>query len=130
LEPAVSTQGWSYLGLDYTDVDFEVGKFPVNTNSVDIAISLAVIEHLRDPENFLSEVFRCLKPGGLVYLSSPNFELDWKNFYNDPTHVRPYTPTALEELLRLSQFTSPATFPGLRCKKISQRHTFSRTIFS
>ena len=118
LEPAVSTQGWSYLGLDYTDVDFEAEKFPVASNSVDIAISLAVIEHLRDPENFLSEVFRCLKPGGLVYLSTPNFQLDWKNFYNDPTHVRPYTPTALEELLRLNQFNSPATFPGLRCKEI------------
>jgi len=119
LEPAVLDQGWKYLGLDYSDVDFEVGKFALESNSVDIAISLAVIEHLKDPENFLSEVFRCLKPGGLIYLSTPNFQLDWKNFYNDPTHVRPYTPTALEELLRLNKFISPATFPGLRCKAIN-----------
>lgn len=118
LEPACEAQGWDYVGLDYTDVDFEVGKLPLEANSVDVATSLAVIEHLRDPENFLSEVFRCLKPGGLIYLSTPNFQLDWKNFYNDPTHVRPYTPIALEELLRLNQFTSPATFPGLRCKAI------------
>jgi 2-polyprenyl-3-methyl-5-hydroxy-6-metoxy-1,4-benzoquinol methylase len=118
LEPACTNEGWNYTGLDYNDVDFEVGKLSVAANSVDIAISLAVIEHLREPENFISEIFRCLKPGGLIYLSTPNFQLDWKNFYNDPTHVRPYTPTSLEELLRLNGFMSPATFPGIRCKGI------------
>jgi len=106
------------LGLDYADLNFKCSNFPVNSNSVDIVMCLAIIEHLRDSENFLSEIFRCLKPGGLVYLSTPNFQIDWKNFYNDPTHVRPYTPTSLEELLRLSKFTTPVTFPGLRCKDI------------
>lgn len=118
LEPACLSKDWKYLGLDYTDVDFEVGKLPLEANSVDIALSLAVIEHLREPENFINEIFRCLKPGGLVCLSTPNFQLDWKNFYNDPTHVRPYTPVSLEELLRLHGFAAPATFPGLRCKSI------------
>ena len=119
LEPACKSEGWTYQGLDYTDVNFEVDTFPVEDNSVDFAVSLAVIEHLRDPENFISEVYRCLKPGGVVYLSTPNFQLDWKNFYNDPTHVRPYTPESLEQLLKLSGFSLVASFPGLRCKDIS-----------
>lgn len=55
----------------------------------------------------------------MVYLSTPNFQLDWKNFYNDPTHVRPYTPESLEQLLKLSGFSLVASFPGLRCKDIS-----------
>ena len=119
LEPACKSENWNYRGLDYTDVNFELGTFPVENNSVDFAVSLAVIEHLRDPENFISEVYRCLKPGGVVYLSTPNFQLDWKNFYNDPTHVRPYTPESIEQLLKLTGFTSVASFPGLRCKDIS-----------
>lgn len=119
LEPACRSESWMYRGLDYTDVNFEVDTFPVEDNSVDFAVSLAVIEHLRDPENFISEVYRCLKPGGVVYLSTPNFRLDWKNFYNDPTHVRPYTPESLEQLLKLSGFSLVASFPGLRCKDIS-----------
>lgn len=119
LAPATKDQGWTYSGLDYADVDFEVDKLPLEANSVDIAVSLAVIEHLRDPENFISEIFRCLRPGGLIYLSTPNFQLDFKNFYNDPTHVRPYTPISLVELLRLNGFESAAAFPGLRCKNIS-----------
>ena len=119
LEPACKSERWTYRGLDYTDVNFEVDTFPVEDNSVNFAVSLAVIEHLRDPENFISEVYRCLKPGRVVYLSTPNFQLDWKNFYNDPTHVRPYTPESLEQLLKLSGFSLVASFPGLRCKDIS-----------
>jgi SAM-dependent methyltransferase len=119
LAPACKALDWGYVGLDYTDVDFEIGNLPLETESVDIAVSLAVIEHLREPEKFLSEIFRCLKPGGLIYLSTPNFQLDSRNFYNDPTHVRPYTPISLAKLLRLHGFISSATFPGLRCRDIS-----------
>jgi SAM-dependent methyltransferase len=119
LEPATKLEDWFYNGLDYTDVDFEIGRLPIESNSIDVIVSLAVIEHIRDPENFISEILRCLKPGGLIYLSTPNFQLDYKNFYNDPTHVRPYTPISLKELLKLNGFTSVETFPGLRCKNIS-----------
>jgi 2-polyprenyl-3-methyl-5-hydroxy-6-metoxy-1,4-benzoquinol methylase len=119
LAPAIKSIGSNYIGLDYFDVNFETDKLPIESNSVDIAVSLAVIEHISDPDNFLSEIFRCLRPGGLIYLSTPNFQLDFRNFYNDPTHVRPYTPTSLEQLLTLNNFTSSATFPGIRCKDIS-----------
>ncbi|NDB53370.1 MAG: M23 family peptidase [Chitinophagaceae bacterium] len=40
-------------------------------------------------------------------------------FYNDLTHVRPYTPESLEQLLKLHGLINVATFPGLRCKPIS-----------
>ena len=126
LEPTCNGRGWHYVGLDYKDVDFEKEKLPIESNSIDIAISLAVIEHLRDPEIFITEILRCLKPGGLVYLSTPNFQLDFKNFYNDPTHVRPYTPISLVELLRLNGFVSAAAFPGLRCKDIAWYRGFMK----
>jgi len=119
IEPTCKDEGWIYQGLDYTDLNFETDPFPIKDNSVDLAVSLAVIEHIRDPDSFISEVYRCLKPGGVIYLSTPNFRLDWKNFYNDPTHVKPYTPESLELLLKLSGFLSVASFPGLRCKDIS-----------
>lgn len=118
LEPACKSEGWKYQGLDYSEVDFEQDELPVPDASVDIAASLAVIEHLRDPDLFLKEVFRSLKPGGLIYLSTPNFQLDFKNFYNDPTHVKPYTPKSIEEVLRLHGFADVVTFPGVRCKGI------------
>jgi 2-polyprenyl-3-methyl-5-hydroxy-6-metoxy-1,4-benzoquinol methylase len=45
--------------------------FPLEDNSVDICISLAVIEHLNEPQQFLNEIFRVLKPGGTVALTTP-----------------------------------------------------------
>lgn len=118
LEPICRKAGWNYIGLDYTDVDFERDPLPLGDQSIDIAVSLAVIEHIWNPTIFLSEIHRCLKPGGLIYISTPNFKLDWKNFFNDPTHVRPYTPVSLEILLKLSGFDPVFTYPGLRCKPI------------
>ena len=132
LEPICIKEGFFYRGLDYIDVDFEIDPFPVQDNSIDIVISLAVIEHLRDPQNFLANILRCLKPGGLVYLSTPNFQMDWKNFYNDPTHVRPYTPQSLEQILCLAGFSSVASFPGLRCKNIGWyrgKHRFKNAFY-
>jgi SAM-dependent methyltransferase len=76
IEPTCKDEGWIYQGLDYTDLNFETDPFPIKDNSVDLAVSLAVIEHIRDPDSFISEVYRCLKPGGVIYLSTPNFRLD------------------------------------------------------
>ncbi|CAM8650852.1 AdoMet_MTases domain containing protein [Burkholderiales bacterium] len=118
LQPACESEGWNYQGLDYDQVDFERDSLPVSDSSLDMFVSLAVIEHLSDANKFLNEASRVLKPGGLIYLSTPNFQLDFKNFYNDPTHVKPYTPTSIAELLKLHGFSNVATFPGLRCKGI------------
>lgn len=118
LEPACIFNNLLYTGLDYSDLDFEFNKLPFENCSVDIFISLAVIEHLQNPSIFISEIFRCLKPGGMIYISTPNFQLDWKNFYNDPTHVKPYTSVSLEKLLHFFGFQLIKTFPGVRCKPI------------
>lgn len=116
LASAVQSQGLQYIGLDADTLNFETDTLPFDDASIDLAVSLAVIEHLRDPSRFLAEIRRCLKPGGAIYLSTPNFQYDFRNFYNDPTHRQPYTPTSLEALLNLFGYEDVATFPGLRCK--------------
>ena len=40
------------------------GGLPLETNSVDLIYSYAVLEHVDDPPTFVSEVERVLKPGG------------------------------------------------------------------
>jgi len=39
--------------------------------------------------------------------------MDYKNFYNDPTHVKPYTPDTLENTLKLFGFDCIFLEPGL-----------------
>jgi len=116
LQTAVEKRGFSYKGFDIADLNLERDKLPLSDNSVDIVISLAVIEHISNPEIYLSEIYRVLKLGGLVYLSTPNWQMDSANFFNDPTHVKPYSPASLERTLRMFGFKNTQTFPGLRCK--------------
>ena len=42
-----------------------------------------------------------LKPGGMLFLVTPDWRKQFKTFYRDPTHVRPYDGVALERLLRM-----------------------------
>ncbi|WP_181404562.1 class I SAM-dependent methyltransferase [Asticcacaulis tiandongensis] len=116
IEAAVRAQGFDYLGLDIDEVDFERQSLPLETAQADIYVSLAVIEHLSDATLYLQEALRVLRPGGVIILSTPNFQMDFRNFYNDPTHVRPYTPQSLEKVLALTGFEQVSIFPGLRCK--------------
>src|SRR5262245_14961120 len=40
--------------------------------SIDIAVSFQVIEHVAEPQTFLREICACLRPGGQLYLTTPN----------------------------------------------------------
>lgn len=64
--PDLSIQS-NFTGLT-GDLD---GPIPVEGGSVDVCVTLAVIEHLHNPLQFLGEIFRVLKPGGCVLLTTP-----------------------------------------------------------
>ncbi len=51
--------------------DFQ--QMPFDENSFDILISCETLEHLPEPEKALKEVFRVLKPGGRLYLTTENY---------------------------------------------------------
>ncbi len=48
-------------------------KWPaVDSSSVDVAYSVSVFEHLREPERTVAEVYRVLRPGGTLVVLTPN----------------------------------------------------------
>ncbi len=75
------TQG---VGVDIkVDPDFHDSKItlkeadlnttlPVSTASIDIVVSLAVIEHLDEYRQYLKEASRILKPGGKILVTTPD----------------------------------------------------------
>ncbi|MFA5406137.1 MAG: class I SAM-dependent methyltransferase [Candidatus Nanoarchaeia archaeon] len=55
-------------------------KFPFKNNSFDVVHANQVIEHISDLDNFVSEVYRILKPGGYVVISTENAS-SWHNIF-------------------------------------------------
>ena len=112
----LALDGTNYIPLDINDLDFESEELPIPDNSVDILFSLAVVEHITNTEHFMSECFRVLKPKGIIYLTTPNFRYCFRDFYNDPTHVRPFTDVSLCKTVEYYGFKSVEVFPNARCK--------------
>jgi SAM-dependent methyltransferase len=46
-------------------------KLPVEDNIADVVTLLAVIEHVKYPEELIQESFRVLKPGGKILITTP-----------------------------------------------------------
>ena len=59
-------------GIKAFKVNLDEEKLPFNDNYFDVVTALEVIEHLFDPDHFLEEVYRVLKPNGVFVLSTPN----------------------------------------------------------
>jgi SAM-dependent methyltransferase len=53
------------------DVCGDAHALPVASGSVDGLICVSVLEYVRSPETVVSECYRVLKPGGILYLSAP-----------------------------------------------------------
>ena len=47
-------------------------RWPVESESVDLLVSDAVLEHVPEPEQFFAECRRVMKPGGLICIRTPN----------------------------------------------------------
>lgn len=53
----------------------DIYRLPFREAHFDIVLMMEVIEHLQGPSVALKEIKRVLKPGGLVYISFPNFSV-------------------------------------------------------
>ena len=59
-------------GIKTKLVDIEIKKLPFKSNTFDFILSSEVIEHLKNTDHFLSEIYRVLKPNGKFLISTPN----------------------------------------------------------
>jgi SAM-dependent methyltransferase len=90
------------LKTQYNNVFYGVlPKLPFDDSQFDVIHCSHVVEHL-DAEilyQTINEMNRCLKPGGVLVISAP---LMWSGFYNDLSHLRPYSPYVFTNYLCLS----------------------------
>jgi SAM-dependent methyltransferase len=94
--------GYSMAETTYYDGD----RWPVLDASVDLVLSTETLEHVPEPLVFLSEAYRCLKPGGRLLLTVP-FSARWHFIPHDYWR---YTPSGLRHLLSKTGFSDIAVF--------------------
>lgn len=78
-----------FPGLDVVH-DLNVSPWPFPAESFDEVVALHVVEHLRDLIQFMNEAHRVLRPGGALYLETPEAGGCYDLTHADPTHVRCY----------------------------------------
>ncbi|MFN3193072.1 MAG: class I SAM-dependent methyltransferase [Aureliella sp.] len=116
--------------LDVRQCNIETQQLPVEESFADVVIFNEVFEHLRiNPIYTMTEVLKVLKPGGTLYLSTPNLlslrglnsllrkgearaiggdifdEFSKLDTLGHMGHVREYTPTEVRQFLCRCGFT-------------------------
>jgi len=87
----------------YTHQDLTKG-ISMPSDSFDIVFSKSVIEHFHDPFALLVEMRRLLRPGGTFICLTPDWESQFRNFYNDCTHVSPFSRKSLRDALSICEY--------------------------
>ena len=99
----------SGLGFDVAQSDLFDELSQAEEDSLGGVISLHVIEHLTEetPLQLIRLAWRALKPGGVLILETPNplsIVVSTRNFWRDPTHIRPIHPDTLALMFEQAGF--------------------------
>jgi SAM-dependent methyltransferase len=76
------------------------GGVPIPSESVDVVVSTQVLEHVEDPNHYLSECRRVLRPGGQLLLSTHGFMV----YHPDPDDYWRWTCAGLRRAVQQSGF--------------------------
>ncbi len=92
------------LDLPIRECDIEGNPLPYGNGTFDYVFCKSVIEHVRDTDNLLREILRVLKPEGTAVIMTPDWVSQRKNFWDDHTHVSPFTRKGLQDAMLIAGF--------------------------
>jgi len=80
--------------------------------SYDVIVMIEVIEHLTNPLDFIQRINELLRPGGVLYLTTPNFNCIERKVLKDkyriisyPEHLWYFTPKSTHRILSENNFS-------------------------
>jgi SAM-dependent methyltransferase len=86
------------------------------SNYFDIVTIQDVIEHVKDPEKELKEIYRILKPGGYVFIVTPDVDGFWAKFlgqfwyhFKPGEHIMYFSQKSLSRILEDNNFNNIET---------------------
>lgn len=95
----------SYIGADIAentaaDVHLKDGRLDMPNEYTDVVLSTQVLEHVTDPDLYLTESCRVLKENGLLIISTHGI---WR-YHPDPTDYWRWTCDGLSKILQINGF--------------------------
>ncbi len=91
-------------GID-REVDLNKDTLPFFSNTFNVVFTKSTIEHVQNTDHMLSEIKRVLKPGGWVIILCPSWEYNYRDYYNDYTHIKPFHRKGLQDALKINGFS-------------------------
>ena len=94
----------------------QVSDLSLTPETFDVVVLLEVVEHMEKPLQEMRELFHLLRPGGLLYVTTPNFDSLTRRMLNgqwriiQPQHRFYFTGSTLHGLLRKVGFERRALF--------------------
>jgi SAM-dependent methyltransferase len=93
------------------DVVGDIHALPIPDESYDAVFCTGTLEHVRDPVQAVREIFRILKPGGLVHIDVPFIQ----GYHPDPVDYWRFTLEGLRLLCRAFEEIEAGTYIGPSC---------------
>lgn len=90
-------------------VDLENDALPYDNEYFDVVYSKSVIEHFHYPDKLVKEIYRVLKPGGLVITLCPSWEYNFRGYFEDYTHRTPFMLSSLRDIFLIHGFDNVRT---------------------
>jgi ubiquinone/menaquinone biosynthesis C-methylase UbiE len=118
---------------DVPIVQFDLTRCPLPTASVDAVIMANVLEHIEDERAALSQVYRILRPGGLLILEVPAGPQLYDIYDELLLHFRRYTMKRITRLFRRTGFEIVSAnhlgaliYPAFMAVKLKNRRYLAR----
>lgn len=103
-------------------------KLALGDNSFDVVVNCDVLEHIEDDRGALGQMYRVLRPGGLLILTVPAHPYLWSEHDEALAHLRRYTRREFTDKLqeagyRIEKLSAAVSFvfPGILAFRLLQR---------